>query len=90
MGVLRVDSSTVAEGVRREGETGESARTFTAGQGLFLVETRENAQVDELSPVLVAEAEFSGRTILEIEVDTPDAVVHTPSDAGGGEVVRSS
>ena len=88
-GVVRVDSSAVAEGVRREGEIQETARTLASGEGLFLLGARKNAEVDELSPVLVAKAELSGRTVLEIEMDPSHPMVDPPSDAGGGKFVRS-
>jgi len=83
-----VSSSAVAEGVRCEGVFRESARPFTAGQGLFLLGARKNAQVDELLSELVAETELGGRTVLEIEVDPSHPMVDPSPDAGGGEVVR--
>ena len=77
------------EGVRRKGEIQETGRTLAAGEGLFLLGAGKNAEVDELRPVLVAEAELGSRVVLEIEMDPSHSMVDPPPDAGSGEVVGS-
>ena len=58
-----------------------------ACESIFLLGARQHAEVDELLAVLVTDAEVGGRAILEIEMNSPHAVVDPATDAGGGEVV---
>jgi hypothetical protein len=78
----------MAEGVRREGELQETACTLAAGEGLFLLWARKNAEVDELLPILVAEAEPCGRAVLEVEMNSSHSMFDASPDAGSGEFVR--
>lgn len=83
----RFGLSAVTERIRREGEIRKSVRTLTTCECCFFFRARQNAEVNELLPVLVAEAELSGRAVLEIEMDPSHPVVDPSSDAGCCETV---